>query len=65
MNEAQIWEKIHQPKVEKIIAIGKTPTIEELLEQIPIGKTAKIIDGTNYMFIIDKIPKITRQRKKN
>jgi hypothetical protein len=65
MNEAKIWEKINEPKIEEIISIKKTSTIEELLKQIPKGKTAEIIDGTDYMLIIDRIPKITHQRRKN
>jgi hypothetical protein len=63
--ETQTWKKINEPKIEKIISIKKTPTIQELLEQIPKGKTAKIIDGTGYMFIIDRPPKITRKRRRN
>jgi hypothetical protein len=63
-NQKELWKKINEPKIEKIIAIKKNSTIPELLEQVPIGKTAKIIDGINYMFIIDRIPKTTRKRKK-
>jgi hypothetical protein len=64
-NEKQIWEKINEPKVEGLVYIKKTATIPELLKQIPKGKTAKIIDGADYMLIIDRPPKITRQRRKN
>jgi len=60
-NEKQIWKKINEPKIEKIIALKKFATIPELLEQIPKGKTAKITDGTGYMFIIDRMPKIRRK----
>ena len=54
-------EKINKPKIEKIITIKKTSTIPELLKQIPKGKTAEITDGTRYMFIIDRTPKIRRK----
>jgi hypothetical protein len=62
--QTQLWKKINEPKVEGLISI-KNLTPPELLKLIPKGKTAEIIDGADYMLIIDRPPKITRQRRKN
>jgi hypothetical protein len=64
MTETQIWKKINEPKVEGLIYI-KNLTPPELLKLIPKGKIGEITDETDYMAIINKMPKITHQRRKN